>query len=75
MCGVKQACFLEINKLSEEEQDKIFDDNKRERLSMSDGKIYILEKLFHALTESMICLNNTYIFDDMEDLSLIEEER
>lgn len=54
---LSEIVFDEIDKLTDEEQDKIYNKDKRDNLSQSDGKIYILGILYETLNESLICIN------------------
>lgn len=47
----------EIDNLTKDEQDKIYNVNKRIQLTEKDGKIYLLSSIYEFLNDKLIYLN------------------
>ena len=54
---LSQLIMSEIDNLTEDEQDKIYNVNKRIQLTEKDGKIYLLSSIYEFLNDKLIYLN------------------
>ena len=54
---LSQLIMSEIDNLTEDEQDKIYNVNKRIQLTEKDGKIYLLSAIYEFLNDKLIYLN------------------
>ena len=54
---LSQLIMSEIDNLTKDEQDKIYNVNKRIQLTEKDGKIYLLSSIYEFLNDKLIYLN------------------
>lgn len=55
---LSEIVFAEIDKLPEELQDQIYEENKHSQLSEKDGTVYFLGLLYESLIKSVTYFNN-----------------